>query len=175
MIAATWRTIIHRIPGDPFVDFVGKNEGLNIGRAGIAPRARIQGPHGAGTSTVIAGGTRSSGGGMRTDVELATVVSLPKMVADGVDAGKETVATHAHLPLHGAGGAAGERDRARTIVLRAAIRLRVSGRRDVATDVAGGESDCVQSVIHVEPTSMRTPVAAISARAGAHASVTPPH
>src|ERR1700730_11793065 len=148
MIAAAWRTIIHRISGDAFVDFVGKNEGLNIGRAGIAPRARIQGPHGAGSSAVI------SGGSVRTDVELATVVALPEPIAHRVDAGKEAVTAHTHLPLDWAGRAARKSHRARPVILRTAVGLRRRRRSEVCADVAGVELDCVKSVIHVEPISI---------------------
>src|ERR1700730_19398324 len=120
MIAAAWRAIIHRIPGDAFVNFVGKDEGLNVRRTRIFPWARIEGPHGAGTSAVI------SGRSMRTDVELATVIALPETIADGVDAGKEAVPARSHLPLHRARGTARKSHGARTVILRATVRHRGS-------------------------------------------------
>ena len=53
--------------------------------------------------------------------------------------------------MHGPCRATGERDRARTVVLRAAVRLRRSGVSEVAADVAGVELDRVQTGVHVEP------------------------
>src|ERR1700730_664772 len=120
MIAAGWRTIIHRIPGDAFVNFVGKNERLNVRRTRIFPRARIEGPDGAGTRA------DGKGGGKRTDVELATLVGLPEPIADGVDAGKEAVPARSHLPLHRARGTARKSHGARTVILRATVRHRGS-------------------------------------------------
>ena len=46
-------------------------------------------------------------------------------VADGIDAGVESVAAEAHLPLHRAGRAPAKRHRAGAVVLRAAARLRL--------------------------------------------------
>src|ERR1700730_4390876 len=145
MIAAGWRTTIQRIPGDAFVNFVGKNERLNVRRTRIFPRARIEGPHGAGTSAVI---SRRS---MSADVELSTVIPLPESVSDRVNATEETVAACAHLPLHWAGRAARKSHQARTVVLRATIRHRRRGSGKIGADVAGVELDCVKSGIHIEP------------------------
>src|ERR1700736_3818552 len=130
MITAARRTIVYRITRNAFVNFIGKDKGLNVRRTGIFPWARIKSPDGARSSAVI---RRRS---MCTDVELAAVISLPKPIPDRIDTSKETVAAHAHLPLHGAGRAAGKCHGARTVVLRAAIGHRRGRSRKVRADVA---------------------------------------
>src|SRR5438477_4235846 len=154
MIAATRRTIIHRISGNAFVDFVRESKVLHVRRSGIAPWARIKSPDGARTSAVI---SRRS---VRAHIQLPAVISLPKAIPDRIDTGKETVAAYAHLPLDRAGRTARKSHRARTVILRAAVGHRRGRSRKVRADVARIKFDRVQPVVHVEPLSMGRSVAA---------------
>ena len=135
--SARW-AIVHRIPGDAFVDFVRKNERLDIGRGDVvSPWTGVESPYGIGRSAII--GRRS----MVAEIELAPVVTLPEPITDRVDSREKSVATDTHLPLHWAGWAAGECYSTRTVVLRAAVCHWRSRTSEVGADIAGVELDGV--------------------------------
>src|SRR6202011_2002375 len=164
MIATARRAIVHRITGNAFVDFVRENEGLNIGRAGIAPRAGVGSPSSTGGGTVTEGGV--------AEIEVATVVTLPEPTAYRVDAGKEAVATHTHLPLHRTRGTAEKCHSTRAVILRTTVCLRVGGGREIGADIAGVELDCVQAGVHVHPRWFNASSGSVGVGGGVNAAVT---
>src|SRR5213078_1969232 len=88
VIATARRTIVHRITGNAFIDFVRKNERLDIGRGDVvSPWTGVESPNGAGSSAII------SRGSVVTEVELSAIVALPKPIVNRVDAREKPVAT----------------------------------------------------------------------------------
>src|SRR5436190_24318656 len=83
------------------------------------------------------------------------VVSLPETKTrtrpDRINARVEPIAAHSQLPLHRFCWGAGKGNRARAVVLGAAVRLWRCGVGKVSADITRVKLDCVQTGVHVKP------------------------